>query len=67
MRLIKNPQANVLFNNDFVESSSITASRVDITETDTPTPSTRTVVFKFSTSKIAFVTPRKASQAERID
>ena len=67
MRLIKNFQTNAFFDNDFVESFSVTVSRVDIIETDISTPSARAIVFKFSISKIASVTSRKASQAERID
>ena len=67
MKLIKNSQVNVSSDDDFVKSSSVTASRVDITEINTSTPSTRTVVFKFSISKIVFVISRKASQVERIN
>ena len=67
MRLIENSQANAFFDDDFVESFSITASRVDIIKTDTPTSSTRAVVFKFSISKVVSVTSRKTSQAEKID
>ena len=67
MKLIKNSQANVSFDDDFVESSSVTASRVDTTEVDTSTPSTRAVVSKSSISKVASVISRKASQVERID
>ena len=67
MSLIENSQANASSDDDFVKSFSVTASRVDITEVNTSTSSTRTVVFKFSILKIAFVTSRKASQAERID
>ena len=67
MKLIENSQANTSFDDDFVENFSVTASRVDITEVDTLTSSTRAVVFKSSILKIVFVTSRKASQAERID
>ena len=67
MRLIKNSQTNALFNDDFVESFSITANRIDIIETDTSTSSTKVIVFKFSISKIVSVTPRKTSQAEKIN
>ena len=67
MRLIKNFQAKASFNDDFVESFSVTVSRVDITETDTSTSSARAVVFKFLISKIVFVTSRKTSQIERIN
>ena len=67
MNLIKNSQANAFFDDDFVESFSVTASKVDITEIDTPTSSARAIVFKFSISKIVFVTSRKTSQVERID
>ena len=67
MKLIENSQANAFFDDDFVESFSVTASRVDIIEIDTSTLSTRAVVFKFLISKIAFVTPRKTSQVEKID
>ena len=59
IKLIKNFQANVFFDNDFVESSSIIISRVDIIEADTSTSLTRIVVFKFSILKIVSVTSRK--------
>ena len=67
MNLIENFQANTFFNDGFVESFSITASRVDIIEINTSTFSAEAVVFKFSISKIVFVISRKASQVERID
>ena len=67
MRLIKNFQANAFFDDDFVESFSVTANRADITEIDISTSSTKTIVFKFSISKIAFATSRKTLQAEKID
>ena len=67
MKLIEDSQANASFDDDFVESFSVTASRADIIETDTSTPSARAVVFKFSISKIISATSRKASQVERID
>ena len=67
MRLIKNFQANVFFDDDFVESSSVTASRIDITEVNISISSTKAIVFKFSISKIVFVTSRKTSQVKRID
>ena len=67
MKLIKNLQVNVSSDDDFVESFSVTASRVDIIEINTSILSTRTIVFKFSISKIVSVIPRKASQVERID
>ena len=67
MKLIKNFQANVFFDDDFVENFSVIANRVDITEADTSIFSTRAVVFKFSILKIVFVTSRKTSQVERID
>ena len=67
MSLIKNFQANASSDDDFVENFSVTVSKVDITEADTPTSSTRAIVFKFSISKIVSVTPRKTSQAERIN
>ena len=67
MKLIENFQANAFSDDDFVESSSITASRVDIIETDISISSARAVIFKSSISKIASVTSRKTSQVERID
>ena len=67
MSLIENSQANASFDDDFVKSFSVTANRADIIKTDTSTSSTRAVIFKFSILKIAFVTPRKTSQIERID
>ena len=65
IKLIKDSQANAFFNNDFVESFSVTASRVDIIEINTSTSSIRTVVFKFSILKIVFVILRKALQVEK--
>ena len=50
MRLIKNFQTNVFFDDDFVKSFSVTASRIDIIKTDTSTSLTRAIVFKFSIS-----------------
>ena len=67
IKLIKNFQANVFSDNDFVESFSVTANKIDIIEVNTSTFLTRTVVFKFLILKIVFVTPRKASQVERIN
>ena len=61
IRLIKNFQTNAFFDDDFVKSFSIIINKVDITEADTSTPSTKAIVFKFSISKIAFVTSRKTS------
>ena len=66
IKLIKNFQANVFSDNDFVENFSIIVNRVDIIEINTSTSLTRTIVFKFSISKIVFVIPRKVSQIERI-
>ena len=65
--MIKNFQANVFSDDDFVENFSITASKVDIIETYTSTSSTRAIVFKFSILKIVSVTSRKTSQVERIN
>ena len=59
MKLIKNFQINVFFDDDFVENSSIIVSRVDIIKTDTSISSTKAVVFKFSILKIAFIISRK--------
>ena len=67
MKLIKNFQAKVFSNDDFVKNSSITVSRVDTIEIDTSTSSARTIVFKFSISKIVFATSRKTSQIKKID
>ena len=67
INLIKNFQTNVLSDDDFVESFSVTASRINIIKINTSTSSTRAVVFKFSILKIAFVTSRKTSQVEKID
>ena len=61
MKLIKNFQTNTFFDDNFVENFSIIVSKIDITETDTSTSSTRTIVFKFLISKIVFVTLRKTS------
>ena len=67
IKLIKNFQVNVLFNDDFVKNFSITASRVNIIKTDTSISLTKAIVFKFSISKVVSVTSRKASQVEKID
>ena len=67
MKLIKNSQVNVFSDDNFVENFSIIVNRVDIIEVDISTSSTRAVVFKFSISKIVFVTSRKTSQAEKIN
>ena len=67
MRLIKNFQINAFFNDDFVESFSVTANRIDIIKINISTSSTKTVVFKSVISKIVFITLRKASQVEKID
>ena len=67
MRLIKNFQVNVSFDDDFVKNFLVIASRIDIIEIDTSTSSTMVIVFKFSILKIVFVTSCKASQVERID
>ena len=67
IKLIKNFQANALFDDDFVENFSVIASRANIIKIDTSTPSTRAIVFKFSISKIVSVTSRKTLQIEKID
>ena len=67
VKLIKNFQVNAFFDDDFVKNFSVTASRIDIIETDISTFSIRTIVFKSSISKIASVTSRKTSQVEKID
>ena len=67
MKLIKNFQANVSSDDDFVKSSSVIASRVDIIKINTSTSSARAVVFKFSILKIVSVISRKTSQVERIN
>ena len=67
IKLIKNSQINAFFDDDFVENSSVTVSKVDIIEINTSTSSIRTVVFKFSISKIISVTSRKTSQIEKIN
>ena len=67
MKLIENFQTNAFFDDDFVENFSVTVSRLDITEINISTSSTKTIIFKFSISKIASVTSRKTSQAEKID
>ena len=67
IRLMENSQANVFFDEDFVEDSSVTASRVDIIEIDISTSSTRAVVFGFSISKIVSITSRKTSRSEKIN
>ena len=59
IKLIKNFQVNTFFDDDFVESFSVIASRIDIIETNILISSTRAVVFKFSILKIAFVISRK--------
>ena len=67
MKLIKDFQANAFFDDDFIESFSVTASRVDIIKIDTSTPSIKTIIFKFSILKIVSVTSRKTSQVEKIN
>ena len=67
IKLIKNFQTNTSFDDNFVENSSVTVNRVDIIKINISTFSARAIVFKFSISKIAFVTSRKTSQVERID
>ena len=67
IKLIKNFQANVFSDDDFVESFSIIVSKTDIFETDTSTSSTRAIVFKFSILKIVSVTSRKMSQVKKIN
>ena len=67
MKLIKNFEINISFDDDFVESSSVIINRIDIIKTDTSISLTRAVIFKFSISKIVFVTSRKTSQVERIN
>ena len=67
MKLIENFQGNTFFDDNFVESFSITASKIDIIEINTSTSLTRTIVFKFLISKIVFVISRRASQVERIN
>ena len=61
IKLIKNFQVNVSSDDDFVESFSVIASRIDIIKVDISTSLTRAVVFKFSILKIAFITSRKTS------
>ena len=67
IRLIKNFQINVFFDDNFVESFSITASRADIIKINIFISSIRAVVFKFLISKIVSVISRKTSQAKRIN
>ena len=67
MKLIKNFQINAFFDNDFVKSFSVTASKVDIIEINTPISLTKTIVFKFLILKIVSVISRKTSQTEKID
>ena len=67
IKLIKNFQANIFFDNNFIENFSVTASKVDIIKIDISISSTRAVVFKFSILKIAFVISRKTSQVEKIN
>ena len=67
MRLIKNFQVNVSFDDDFVENFSVIISKVDIIKIDTSISSIRTVVFKSLISKIVSVILRKMSQVEKIN
>ena len=67
MKLIKNFQANIFFDDDFFKSSSVTANRTDIIKINISIFSIRTIVFKFSILKIVSVTSRKTSQVERIN
>ena len=67
MKLIKNFEINISFDDNFIESSSITVNRIDIIEINTSTFLTKAVVFKFSILKIVSVISRKALQVEKID
>ena len=59
IKLIKNSQTNIFFDDDFIKSFSITANRVNIIKIDTSISSTKAIVFKFSISKIVSVILRK--------
>ena len=67
MKLIKNFKANAFSDDNFVESFSITASRVDTIKINISIFSIKVIVLKSSISKIVFVTSRKTSQVERVD
>ena len=67
MRLIKNFQTNVSFDNNFIKSFSVIVNRIDIIKIDILISVTRAVVFKFLISKIVFVISRKALQIEKIN
>ena len=61
MKLIKKFQTNTFFDDDLIESFSVTVSRIDIIKIDTSISLTRAIVFKFSILKIVFVISRKMS------
>ena len=67
IRLIKNFQANIFFDENFVENFSVTASRIDIIEINISTSSTRAVVLKFSILKIVSIILYKMLQSEKIN
>ena len=67
MRLIENSQTNASFDDNFVKSFSVTASKVDIIKVNTSTFSIRIIVFKFVISKTASVISRKISRFEKIN
>ena len=67
MKLIKNFQANIFFDNNFVENSSVIVNRIDTIKIKTSISSTGTVVFKFSILKIVFIISRKTLQVEKIN
>ena len=67
MKLIKNSQANVFFDDDFVENFSVIANKIDIIKINISILSIRIIVFKFLILKIVLVISRKTSQIEKID
>ena len=66
MKLIKNFQTNIFFDDDFIKSFSVTANKVDIIKINTSISSIKAIVLKFSILKIVSIISRKTSQVERI-
>ena len=61
IKLRKNFQTNIVFNDDFVESFSVTASRINIIEINISIFSLKTIIFKFLILKIVSITSHKTS------
>ena len=67
IKLIKNFQANVFSDDDFIKNFLVTVKKINIIKIDISTFSIRAIVSKFSILKIVFITSRKTSQVKRIN